>query len=45
MSKTQRRGQKRPTFALFAGPKRLKSSASLLDVLAVFENLPRLVQS
>jgi hypothetical protein len=45
VSKTQRRGQKRPTYALFSGPKRLKSSSSLLDVLATFEKLPRLVQS
>ncbi|MEQ8584423.1 MAG: DUF2794 domain-containing protein [Thalassobaculaceae bacterium] len=43
--KTQRRGQKRPTFTLFAGPKRVKSSASLLDVLDTFEKLPRLVKS
>ncbi len=45
VTKIQRRGQKRPTFALFSGPKRLKSSASLMDVLATFEKLPRLVQS
>jgi hypothetical protein len=45
VSKVQRRGQKRPTYALFEGPKRLKTSSSLLDVLSAFERLPRLVQT
>lgn len=43
IAKIQRRGQKKPTYALFNGPKRLKTSGSLGEVMATFEKLPRLV--
>ncbi len=44
VAKIQRRGQSRPSYALFSGPRRLKTSQTLGDVVSTFEKLPRLVQ-
>jgi len=44
VSKIQKKGQRKPSFAVHAGPKRLKSSSSLLEALEVFDKLPRLVK-
>ncbi|NQW08574.1 MAG: DUF2794 domain-containing protein [Alphaproteobacteria bacterium] len=43
IAKIQRRGQKKPTYALFNGARRLKTSSSLHEVVSTFEKLPRLV--
>ena len=43
IGKSQRKGQPKPVFVLFQGPRKLASSASLSDVLPKFEKLPRLV--
>jgi hypothetical protein len=43
VAKVQTRGQRRPSYALFSGPKRLKTSQDLRDILGVFDKLPRLV--
>lgn len=44
VAKIQKKGQRKPSFALYAGQKRLKSAGSLLDVIETFDKLPRLVQ-
>lgn len=44
IQKIQKKGQKTPSFQLFHGPKKLKSSQNLRDLMGVFEKLPRLVQ-
>ena len=44
VSKVQKKGQRRPSFTVHAGPKRLKSAQSLLEALEVFDKLPRLVK-
>lgn len=43
VTKVQSRGQKKPTYVLFNGAKRLKTSSSLRELVAMFEKLPRLV--
>lgn len=43
VAKAQPRGQKAPSYILFSGPKKLKSSNSLRELLRTFDKLPRLV--
>lgn len=43
VAKTQPTDQRRPSYTLFCGPKRLKTSHNLRDLLLVFDKLPRLV--
>lgn len=43
VAKIQAKGQRKPSFALYSGQKRLKTSQNLRDVLLAFEKLPRLV--
>lgn len=43
IAKLQARGQRQPSYALFIGPKRLKTSQNLHDLLDTFDRLPRLV--
>ncbi len=43
VAKVQSRGQRRPSYALFSGPKRIKTSQNLGELLATFDKLPRLV--
>lgn len=43
VAKVQRRGQRSPSYTLFCGPKRLKTSQNLRELLIAFDKLPRLV--
>ncbi|EDP61802.1 hypothetical protein BAL199_23457 [alpha proteobacterium BAL199] len=43
VAKTLPRGQRRPSYTLFNGPKRLKTTQNLRDLLLTFDKLPRLV--
>ena len=43
VAKLQPTGQRRPSYALFSGPKRIKTSQNLRDLLLAFDKLPRLV--
>ena len=43
VAKVQPDGQRRPSYTLYCGPKRLKTSQNLRDLLQVFDKLPRLV--
>lgn len=44
VAKVQKKGQKKPSFALYSGQKRMKTASSVLEVIETFEKLPRLVQ-
>lgn len=43
VAKLQPHGQRRPSYALYSGAKRVKTCQSLRDLLLAFEKLPRLV--
>ena len=43
VAKIQPKGQRRPSYTLFNGSKRLKTSQNLRDLILTFDKLPRLV--
>lgn len=43
VAKAQPDGQRRPSYTLYSGPKRLKTSQNLRELLLAFDKLPRLV--
>ncbi len=43
VAKMQPKGQRRPSYTLYSGPRRLKTSQNLRDLLLIFDKLPRLV--
>ena len=43
VAKIHPKGQRRPSYTLYSGPKRLKTSQNLRELLLTFDKLPRLV--